>query len=168
MSTKQRAEPVHESREQETWDNVSIRDSMRAIEDNEGPLPEIPAREGFMQRWMRTKLAGEDDPKNIAKSINQHWRRRDPSTIPSDLAAPTVYLDGIGNTIGISGMVLRERPVEINDQYKDRVKERTKTQMSAVDNSLYKDHSVNDGFGAVHREEDKTRVSVGQGMPVDD
>ena len=155
------------SREQETWDNIDIHASIKQISESSGILPEISAGEGFIQRWIRTKLGGEDDPKNIAKASNQHWRRRDPSTIPSDISAPTIYQDGIGESIGVSNMILMERPIAINDQYKDRVRSRTKAQMDAVDRSLY-ESSVNDVRGAPKRVEDKTTVSVGGGMPDND
>ena len=158
---------VRVSREQETWDNIDIHASIKQIAENPGILPNIPAREGFVQRWIRTKIGGEDDPKNIAKASNQHWRRRDPSTIPNDLSVPTIYQDGIGESIGISGMILMERPIAINDQYKDRVTSRTKAQMDAVDRSLY-ESSVNNVGGAPKRVEDKTTVSVGGGMPDND
>lgn len=164
-STEQKS--LKTSREQETWDNIDIHASMDEIGDNSGPLPTIKPRAGFVQRWIRTKMGGEDDAANISKSTNQHWRRRDPSTIPANFSAPTVYVDGIGNAIGISGMVLMERPVEINDMYKRRVKDRTDAQMRSVEESLYKIHSAGDGFGTPKSVESRTKVTTGE-MPVDD
>jgi len=155
------------SREQETWDNIDIHASMDEIGENEGPLPYIKPRPGFVQRWIRTKIGGEDDPENISKSSNQHWRRRDPSTIPVGFSAPTIYVGGIGNAIGISGMILMERPVEINDKYKSRVIDRTKAQMRSVEESLYNVHSVGDGFNTPKSVGSSTSVTTGE-MPVDD
>ena len=170
-TTKKKAAVKRDTRvshEQETWDEVSVHDLDIEINGESTILPNVPARKGYTQRWMRTKLNGEDDPKNISSTFNNHWRRRDPSTIPKGNFAPSIRVEGVGECIGISGMVLVERPKSISDQYEDRVRQRTDAQMEAVDKSLFKTHTANDGFGAPRRVEDKTKVKVGSGLIPDD
>jgi hypothetical protein len=162
-----------DSREQETWDNVDIHDMIIEIGDDDGALPNVPPREGYAQRWIRTMKNGVEDPANIAKAMNAYWRRRAPDTLPEGIAAPSVHVDGIGETIGISGMILMERPLAIHEKFVERVRNRTRTQMEAVDKSLYKIKTAGDsGFGTPQRTEDETKVSVGVGtgfkMPVDE
>ena len=159
---------THVSQQQETWDDISVHDI--DIEENGevGSLPHISARPGYTQRWIRTKVNGEDDPKNLSKKFNQHWRRRDPSTIPSGEAAPSIHVEGVGECIGISGMVLMERPVEISAKYKAQARQRAKAQMASVDQSLFQSHTAGSGFGAPKRIEDVTKVEIGSGMIPDD
>ena len=159
---------THVSHEQETWDDISVHDIDIEINGEVGSLPHIKPRPGYTQRWIRTKVNGEDDAKNLSKKFNQHWRRRDPSTIPSGEAAPSIHVDGVGECIGISGMVLMERPEKISAKYKAQVDARTRTQMESVDQNLFQTHSAGKGFGAPKRVEDTAKVEVGSGMIPDE
>jgi len=160
----QRQERV--SHEQETWDNIDIHKDLPNIVGNVGPLPELDAREGMAQRWIRSKVNGEDDHANLSKAFNQHWRRRSPDTIPRGVSAPTIYVEGIGEAIGLSGMILMERPIEIHNAYKAKVQDRTQTQKRAVDESLF-NIPAEGGFGAVGTQ-NKSEVKVTRALPVDD
>lgn len=157
------------SREQETWDAAAVDRDYSDISEDTGPLPDIPPREGFSQRWMRTKIGGEDDPKNISSSINKGWRRRDPATIPPEFSAPSIYVDGIGDSVGISGFILVERPEKMSSAYKQRVRQRTDSQMQAVNEALKSTHAAQDnsGFGPPKATEEKTTVTRGV-LPIDD
>ena len=156
------------SREQETWDNINIHDIDVEVDAQTGPLPNLKARDGMAQRWMRTTKNGKPDPANIAKMENRHWRRRNPDTIPDNKAAPTNYVDGLGDTIGISGMVLVERPLSIHAAYTAEVKKRTLAQKRSVEESLFNE-TASSGFGAAQVVTNKSVAKVGSGvMPVDD
>lgn len=159
------------SREQETWDNIDIHKTFVDVDSDFGPFPNIPARDGFVQRWIRVeKDDGSTDGRNISRQSNEYWRRRDPDTIPTSVLAPTGYTDGLGETIQASGYVLMERPMEIHDAKKRRVEDRTKAQSDSVEQSLFKTHtSADHGFGAPHSVENKSVASKGSGiMPVED
>lgn len=165
--------PIHAaepSREQETWDNMNVHDIVIGDDISGGPLPEIPARPGYVQRWVRTKIGGVDDPQNMSAKFNQYWRRRDPKSLPTGTYAPTIHVEGVGDAIGISGMVLMERPQEVHDQFKRRIEQRTQAQRDSVEQSLFSEHKPADqGFGRPGTAEDKSVAKVGSGvMPVDD
>ena len=154
------------SHEQETWDNIDIHKDLPNIVGNVGPLPELDPREGMAQRGIRSKVNGEDDHANLSKAFNQHWRRRSPDTIPKNVSAPTIYVEVIGNAIGLSGMILMERPIEIHNAYKAKVQDRTDTQKRAVDESLF-NIPAEGGFGRVGNQ-NKSEVKVTRALPVDD
>ncbi len=157
----------HVSREQESWSADAIHDTYKDGGKDEGVLPEIPAREGFDKRWIRTRIGGEDDPRNLAKAFNKGWRRRDPATIPPNIGAPTTYVEGVGESVGMSGMFLAERPKKLSAVHKRRVDDRTNAQMAAVDGALDRSHDANDsGFGKPVRT-GKTQIQTGV-MPVFD
>lgn len=154
------------SREQETWSADAIHDDFSSVAEADGPLPNIPARNGFSQRWIRSKIGGENDSKNLSTAYNNGWRRRDPATVPPTIAAPSVYVEGVGDSVGISGMILMERPEKLSAVHKQRVQQRTNTQMEAVDKALENSHTANSGFGAPTRS-GKTETQTGS-MPIDD
>lgn len=159
------------SREQETWSADAIHDDYTAVAEDEGPLQQnIPARPGFSQRWIRTKIGGEDDPQSISSAVNKGWKRRDPSTIPPEISAPSIYVDGVGESVGISGMILMERPQKYSDAYKAKVQQRTNAQMEAVNNALAETHAAEKGrgFGRPGQTEETKTVTQTGTMPVDD
>ena len=161
-----RAGTKQPSREQETWSADAVHEDFSGVAEQPGPLPEIEARPGFSQRWIRTKIGGEDDPKNLSASFNAGWKRRDPSTIPANVSAPTLYVDGLGESVGISGMILMERPQGYSNAQKEKVRQRTNSQMEAVDQALANAHAAHSGFGAPART-GHTVTQTGS-MPIDD
>lgn len=108
----------------------------------------FPAREGFAQRWVRTKINGVDDPKNIVKRYNEGYRPRNASTVPAGTFAPTVQHEG-NSVIGIDGLVLMERPLRIHNKHAAYNRENARRQMEAVESQLQSSHETgNGGFGA--------------------
>lgn len=150
------AEPVHEE-EQFDW-NPS-----KGILDTST----FPARPGYVQRWVRTKLNGRDDPQNIVKKRNQGYKPRLKSTVPDSDYLPTVKMDG-NDVIGVDGMVLMERPVHVHERHAAYNREQSQRQMAAVQSNLADAHEVgNSGFGAPRLQNDSD-VSTGRRAPVMD
>jgi len=156
------------SRETDTWDENAVHDDFDDFVGQDTSLPDIPARSGFDQRWIRTKIGGEDDPVNVSRSLNKGWKRRDPDTLPANFKTLRSYVEGIGESVGVSGMVLMERPKQISRKFKDSKDQRTAAQMQSVDDNLFKSHTAGSGFGAPARVEDKTEVTRGKPISVDD
>lgn len=130
------AEDVHESYS-DLWDQPLLLDATR-----------VKKRPGYEQRWMRTMLDNQPDHSNIARRRNQGWEPRKLSTVPAGVAAPKTKFDEFGDVVGVHGMVLVERPVELHERYRRAKNARTKSQMDAVEQSLMQDHDPGKGFGA--------------------
>ena len=108
----------------------------------------FPPRPGFTQRWVRTKLVGIDDPRNIARRMNEGYRPRHGSTLPVGIMAPTIQFRGSDGVIGIDGMVLMERPLKLHEKAAAYHREQTQRQMAAVESNLMQSHQSGSGFGA--------------------
>jgi hypothetical protein len=145
------AEPFHEEWD-EDWEPKGILDASL-----------MPPREGYVQRWVRTMLGGQEDTINIAKMYRNFWRPRDPGTVPKGIYVPTLIRDGQG-VIGMPGAILMERPAKIHEAQRRQIRSMTADQQTAVDNDLYRVHQPGSGF---HRPTVKRKSSVTRGRRVD-
>ena len=110
----------------------------------------IPARVGFVQRWVRTKLNGVDDPKNVMKRMNQGYRPRLADTVPKGTFAPTVNSRQFGDIIGMDGIILMERPAKLHESHARHNREMASKQMEAVNGILNQAQEPGKGFGPVN------------------
>ena len=108
----------------------------------------IPPRPGFVQRWIRTSVHGEEDQSNIQKKINKGWRPRFLSTVPDGVFAMNIDFQGV-DVVGIKGSMLMEMPEKLYQKYRKRVDDDTKLQLSAVTQHL--DDVYDPSLGAVGR-----------------
>jgi hypothetical protein len=146
------SEPVHEAYP-EYYDD----DALLSTEN-------IPAREGYVQRWVRTSIHGNEDQSNVFKKVNKGWKPRERSTVPKGQYVMHVDFEGL-DVIGIRGMILMERPIALHERQRKKVQEATQLQMQAVKNDLYKMREPN---ARVSEFTDKTEVSRGRIAAVDD
>jgi len=147
------ADPVHD--EYADWDNDSLLDTKN-----------IPARPGFVQRWVRTSVKGEEDQSNVFKKINKGWRPRSLDSIPKGQYVMNVDFQGV-NVVGIHGMILMERPIGIHDRQRAQIEEQNRLQMTAVKQNLYKIHDPSSGLTRPEFDE-QSRVSKGRIAPIID
>jgi hypothetical protein len=164
------AQPAHETRAMDT----------RAAAPAHAPRPTFgvqvdilhaPApRPGYVQRWVRTLLNGVEDYENIARQMNQGWQPRRSDTAPDGGYVPSIdfskYVPAMGNVIGMRGMILMERPIEVDEAFKAEVTEATKSQMDAVRSNLFREHKPGHGLGRPHFEKEESRVTVGRRVEV--
>lgn len=151
------ANPVHD--EYAAWDNDSLLST-----DN------IPAREGYVQRWVRTTIKGQDDHTNVFKKYNKGWKPRPLDSIPKGQFVPHIDFQGV-NVVGIHGMILMERPEQLHERQRKQIDEQNRLQQMAVKHNLYKDYendrSARDYITAPEYEV-QSRVSKGRIAPIVD
>lgn len=162
VTTRRGREEERPSREQETWSAEAVHDNYDDLWVEQGNLPEIEPRDGFEQRWIRSLLAGTPDIQRLSQAETQGWRRRDPGTINGKLSSLQSYLDGVGAVIGVSGMILMERPKRFGDVFRKMKAERDERQRRSVEEQLFNTHVAGRGFGRPYVAEDRTRVSQGK------
>ena len=148
------ADPIHEEYEG-NWDSDSLLDTTN-----------IPARQGYVQRWVRTSIKGMEDQSNVFKKVNKGWKPRALSTIPKGQYVMRVDFNGV-DVVGIHGMILMERPQALHDKQAKARQELNDLQMSAVKQNLYKVHDSSSGFSRPVMDE-RTSVSRGRIAPIDD
>jgi len=126
----------------------------------------IPAREGFVQRWVRTTVKGNDDQSNVFRKLNKGWRPRMRDTIPKGQFVMSIQFQG-SEVIGIHGMLLMERPV--NMQVRERMANMQKTdmQLEAVKQNMFRVHEPGKGLTSPKMNIESS-VSRGRKAIVDD
>lgn len=144
-----------------------------AYEDNWEPsamlsTKDIPARPGFVHRWIRTSLKGVDDQANVFARMGQRWLPRPASSVEKVKGIPYVKFQD-ADIIGYQGNILCERPVELNNRHKAFNKRQALDLVRAEENNLYKVHD-NASKKYVTRPEyrDDSRVETGRVPDIDD
>ncbi len=150
-----------------TRDQEQREDDIHDDYDDDWEVPDIldapPARPGFAQRWVRTTLEGKDDPRNVAKRMNERWRPRRADTVPKGYHAPTIQHGEYAGYIGVEGVVLMERPEKVQNAVRKRNRDMARAQMQGVENDLHKIHDPHSGYGQPTL---SNRSKVQRGRPV--
>lgn len=130
--------------------------------EDTGPLPEIPARPGFSQRWIQLT------PKRLMRASQMGYVPRPPDTVAKAFQVLTVQREGLGGVIGTHDMVLMEVPEEMAIRRREAVRRRTRELEKAVSNSLFREHErlrrEGDGF-VPHRMQAQAEIERGR-LPV--
>ena len=98
--------------------------------------PEAPA--GYVHRWIRTAMRGEDDKMNVNTKLREGWEPVRKDEYP-DYEAPTIDEGRFEGVIGQGGLMLCRIPVETAQERSAYYGARTREQMVAVDQDLMKD-----------------------------
>jgi|TARA_B110000858_G_scaffold146582_1_gene166566 hypothetical protein len=98
--------------------------------------PDAPA--GFVHRWIRTAMRGEDDKMNVNTKLREGWEPVRKDEYP-DYEAPTIDEGRFEGIIGQGGLMLCRIPVETAQERSAYYGNRTREQMVAVDQDLMKD-----------------------------
>ena len=98
--------------------------------------PDAPA--GFVHRWIRTAMRGEDDKMNVNTKLREGWEPVRKDEYP-DYEAPTIDEGRYEGVIGQGGLMLCRIPVETAQERSAYYGNRTREQMVAVDQDLMKD-----------------------------
>ena len=156
------------SRTQETRAAEQVRENYGDVWESPALLDtkNIPAKPGFVQRWVRTKVNGQDDQNNVYRKINQGWKPRTLDSVPKGQFIPHIDFDGI-NVIGIHGMILMERPEEINNRHAAYNAKQAQNQMIAARENLFRVYSAGDGITRPTMN-NKSTVSTGRKADPDD
>ena len=98
--------------------------------------PDAPA--GYVHRWIRTAMRGEDDKMNVNTKLREGWEPVRKDEYP-DYEAPTIDEGRFEGIIGQGGLMLCRIPVETANERSAYYGTRTREQMVAVDQDLMKD-----------------------------
>lgn len=99
-------------------------------------VDDIPARQGFTQKWIRVTIGGVDDVRNIGKMHQLGWRPRSANSVPGGYSPPTIRNKQLGDVIGVGDLVLHEMPIELSNRIKAAMKRRLDSQLEAVNQGM--------------------------------
>jgi len=94
--------------------------------------------DGFVHRWIRVAMRGEEDKMNVNAKLREGWEPVRKDEYP-DYEAPTIDDGRYEGVIGQGGLMLCRIPVETVAERTAYYGGRTREQMTAVDQDLLKE-----------------------------
>jgi hypothetical protein len=119
-----------------------------------------PAPPGFVHRWIRVGLRGEDDKVNFSARLREGWEPVKSSEYPG-FPAPTIEDGRYEGCIGTGGLILCRIPAETVAERTAYYGNRTRDQQVAVDEELRRNEQQ---FGVAIDVSRSSKVSVGRGV----
>ena len=98
--------------------------------------PEAPV--GYKHRWIRERVMDYDDKSNVFKRRREGYELVRADEYP-DFETPTIDEGKNAGVIGQGGLLLARIPEEIVEERNQYFKDKTNTQMEAVDRDLMKE-----------------------------
>jgi|TARA_R100000231_G_C5328695_1_gene165687 hypothetical protein len=98
--------------------------------------PEAP--KGFIHRWVRVGIRGEDDKTNVHSKLREGWEPVRSDEYP-DFEAPTIDEGKFQGVIGNGGLMLCRIPEETVSERTAYFRDQTRNQMKAVDENLMRE-----------------------------
>jgi len=97
-----------------------------------------PPPEGFVHRWIRVSMRGEEDKMNVHAKIREGWEPVRADEYPN-YQAPVIDSGKYEGVIGQGGLMLCRMPAETASERNAYYGGRTREQMQAVDQDLMKE-----------------------------
>ena len=97
-----------------------------------------PPPDGYVHRWIRVAMRGEDDKTNVFTKLREGWEPVRADEYP-DYEAPVIDDGKYAGVIGNGGLMLCRIPVETANERSAYYGNRTREQMQAVDQDLMKE-----------------------------
>ena len=114
---------------------------------------------GFVYRWLRESMVGQDDKANMSKRIREGWEPVRSDDHP-EFEAPTIDEGRHAGVIGVGGVLLAKMPVETGEQRRAYYNQMATQQMEAVDSNLMRE---SDNRMPLSNPERRTQVTFGKG-----
>lgn len=123
-------------------------------------LPSPAPQPGWVFRWIRTSMMGQNDPMNASAKMREGWepvRAEDHPELRLYADPRSVYKDNIE----VGGLLLCKAPEEMADQRNAYYTKQAAAQMEAVNNNYMKERDTRSNMDLFA--ERKTEVSFGKG-----
>ena len=114
--------------------------------------------EGYLHRWVRLEIRGQDDRKNVMARLREGWEPVRADEYP-DFESPVVEEGKFEGVIGVGGLILCRIPIETVQERDAFFASKTQNQMDAVDNDMMRDGSH--PSMSISRPERQSRVTIG-------
>ena len=107
-------------------------------------LPEPNPRPGWVHRWIRTSLMGQNDPTNASAKMREGWEPVRAEDYPELMFTPNTNPANprFKDNVEIGGLVLCKAPEELMKQRAAFYAKQTQAQAEAVDNNLMRQNDA--------------------------
>lgn len=126
-------------------------------------LPEPEKRSGWVHRWVRTSIRGEDDARNVSMRMREGWEPCEAKDYPEMISLVDRERGwGAKGCIEVGGLLLCRAPEE-KMAARDRAHhQKAEQQLEAVDSQLL---SNSDARMPIQQPQRRTTVTFGRGGP---
>ena len=155
MTTKNKnIDESREPREAQTREKKAARKPWAPPSALDAPNPP----EGYVHRWVRLEIRGQDDRKNVMARLREGWEPVRADEYP-DFESPIVEEGKFEGVIGVGGLILCRIPIETVQERDAFFANKTQNQMDAVDNDMMRDGTH--PSMSISRPERQSRVTIG-------
>ena len=155
MTTKNKnTDENREPREAQTREKKAARKPWAPPSALDAPNPP----EGYVHRWVRLEISGQDDRKNVMARLREGWEPVRADEYP-DFESPIVEEGKFEGVIGVGWLILCRIPIETVQERDAFFANKTQNQMDAVDNDMMRDGSH--PSMSISRPERQSRVTIG-------
>lgn len=121
-----------------------------------------PPRPGYVQRWIRLTIHGQEDLSNVMRKRNEGWAPRAGNSLPAGFFAPVVQHASMGNVIINGDMILMERPAKTHERQARHHQQMASLQAQSIERFLAQRAPGGRGFGPGEVSEFSRRTSTGR------
>tara|TARA_R110000744_G_scaffold127272_1_gene234009 strand:+ start:1270 stop:1779 length:510 start_codon:yes stop_codon:yes gene_type:complete len=154
MQDKNKVDESREPREAQTREKKATRKQWAPPSALDAPNPP----EGYVHRWVRMEVRGQDDQKNVMARLREGWEPVRADEHP-DFDSPVMDEGKFQGVIGVGGLILCRMPVETIEERSTYFRSKEQGQMDAVDNDLMKD-GVHPSM-SISKPNRQSRVTIG-------
>ena len=115
--------------------------------------------EGYIYRWLRESMVGQEDKANMSKRIREGWEPVRAEDHP-EFESPMIDEGKHAGVIGVGGLVLAKMPKETVMERRNYYSRLANEQMEAVDNNLMRESNPVMPISSPNR---TTKVTFGTG-----
>ena len=125
-------------------------------------LPSPTPQEGWVFRWIRTTMMGQNDPTNASAKFREGWAPVKASDHPELMFfADTNTNSRFKDNVEIGGLLLCKAPIEMVNQRNDYYRKQADSQMEAIDSNFMRQKDERANMALFN--ERKSNVSFGRG-----
>ena len=118
-----------------------------------------PPPQGYVYRWIRESMIGQNDPANMSKRVREGWEPVRAEDHP-DFEAPSIEDGKHAGVIGVGGLILAKIPKETVEERRAYYQNLSDSQIQAVDNDLMRESNQVMPISNPNR---STKVTFGKG-----
>ena len=120
--------------------------------------PDAP--EGYVYRWIRESMVGNDDKANMSKRIREGWEPVRAEEHP-DFETPVVEEGKYAGVIGVGGLILAKMPIETIAERNAYYEQKNVDAVEALDNTVFNDAGRDSRYVKYNPRRD-TKVTFGK------
>ena len=121
------------SRESGAHDNQARRKVWRPVRKLVTP----PTPPGYVYRWIRESMLGQEDRANVSRRIREGWELVRGTDLPPEFALPTMDNGRHEGVVYNEGLLLAKIPEEMVEQRTAYYADQSQTAVDALDNTMF-------------------------------